>query len=357
MFTHHKKKLILSSLLILLPILFGLLLWNDLPAVMTTHWGADGVADGFTGKIFAVFVPPLLLLAGHWFCLWWTLRDPKNDPQSPKALGMIFWILPVVSLFTNGITYSVALGNDLSILNMTPALLGLVFVFIGNYMPKYRQNRSLGIKVPWTFHTEENWNRTHRFGGKVWVFGGLAMVFAVLLPLEIGTIVTVAAMMILSFAPILYSYLLYRKQVRNHEIPAIAPGQFRSNKLGGISVLLILVFVAVIMFTGSIDIAIGESSMVIDATFWHSLEVEYDAIDSIEYRTDLATGIRTSGFGSARLQMGLFTNGELGSYTRYGYVKATDSIHILCDDAHLVIALQTSEATQALYETLLTKVK
>ncbi|MBQ5760469.1 MAG: DUF1648 domain-containing protein, partial [Clostridia bacterium] len=59
MFTHHKKKLILSSLLILLPILFGLLLWNDLPAVMTTHWGADGVADGFTGKAFAVFVPPL----------------------------------------------------------------------------------------------------------------------------------------------------------------------------------------------------------------------------------------------------------------------------------------------------------
>ena len=82
-----------------------------------------------------------------------------------------------------------------------------------------------------------------------------------------------------------------------------------------------------------------------------------DAIESIEYRTDLATGIRTSGFGSARLQMGFFTNGELGTYTRYGYTKATDSIHILCNDAHLVIALKTPAETQALYETLLTKLK
>ena len=45
MFKPHKKKLLFSSLLILLPILIGLLLWNDLPAAMTTHWGADGTPD------------------------------------------------------------------------------------------------------------------------------------------------------------------------------------------------------------------------------------------------------------------------------------------------------------------------
>ena len=357
MFAKYKKQLILSSLLILLPCLIGVVLWNQLPSTMTTHWGVDGVADGRSGKAFTVFVLPLDLLAGHWFCLWWTLRDPKNHPQSPKALGMLFWILPVISLFTNGITYSVALGNSLSILNFTPALLGLVFVIIGNYLPKCRQNRTMGIKLPWTFHTEENWNRTHRFGGKVWVFGGLAMVFAVLLPLEIGTVVAVAAMLILTFVPMIYSYLLYRKQVSNHEIPAIAPGQFRTGKLGGGIGLAILIFVIAIMFTGNIEATIGDDSLLLDATFWHTLAVDYDAIESIEYRTDLSTGIRTSGFGSARLQMGFFTNGELGTYTRYGYTKATDSIHILCNDAHLVIALKTPAETQALYETLLTKLK
>lgn len=357
MFKPHKKKLILSSVLILLPILFGLLFWNDLPAAMTTHWGADGAADGFTGKAFAIFCLPLIQLAGHWFCLWFTLRDPKNGNQSAKALGMVFWIMPCVSLFTNGIIYVTALRGPFTFFNFMPAMLGLMFVLIGNYLPKCRQNRTLGIKVPWTFHTEENWNRTHRFGGRVWVFGGLAMIFAVLLPLETGMIVTVVSLLVLSFIPILYSWLLYRRQVRNHEIPAIAPGQFRSSKWGGIAVIIILALVALLMFTGDINVATDDSAVTIDATYWHGLTVEYDAIDAIEYRTDLSVGMHTGGFGSPRLQMGLFTNDELGSYTRYAYTGAEESILITCGGDHLVIALKTAEDTQALYDRLLDLVK
>ena len=78
MFTHHKKKLILSSLLILLPILFGLLLWNDLPAVMTTHWGADGIADGTGSKAFVVFGIPTIFLIINLLCLTCTYFDKYN---------------------------------------------------------------------------------------------------------------------------------------------------------------------------------------------------------------------------------------------------------------------------------------
>ena len=31
---------------------------------------------------------------------------------------------------------------------------------------------------------EENWNVTHRFGGKVWVAGGVVILFGILLPQE-----------------------------------------------------------------------------------------------------------------------------------------------------------------------------
>ena len=66
-------KIILSSLIILLPVVYGILMWNDLPDMMTTHWGADGNADGVGGKVFAVFGLPAILLALHFVCLLFTL--------------------------------------------------------------------------------------------------------------------------------------------------------------------------------------------------------------------------------------------------------------------------------------------
>ena len=41
MIKKYKKTLIITSILILLPILAGLLLWNQLPDTSATHFGAD----------------------------------------------------------------------------------------------------------------------------------------------------------------------------------------------------------------------------------------------------------------------------------------------------------------------------
>ena len=72
MFKKYKLQIIVSSIVILLPVLFGLLMWDNLPDIMTTHWGADGTADGFSGKVFAVFGLPCVLLAVHLICLLFT---------------------------------------------------------------------------------------------------------------------------------------------------------------------------------------------------------------------------------------------------------------------------------------------
>ena len=41
-------------------------------------------------------------------------------------------------------------------------LMGALLIIIGNYLPKCRQNYTIGIKIPWTLADEDNWNRTHR---------------------------------------------------------------------------------------------------------------------------------------------------------------------------------------------------
>ena len=110
MLRENKRKLFLSSAVILLPVLFGLIVWNRLPGTLITHWGADGKADGSAAKALAVFGLPLAHLLVHLLCLCLTLRDPKQQRQSPRALGMVFWILPVCSLVTSGMMYRAALG-------------------------------------------------------------------------------------------------------------------------------------------------------------------------------------------------------------------------------------------------------
>ena len=94
MLRNHKWTSILSSAAILLPILVGLLLWDQLPAQMVTHWGADGTPDGTGSRAFAVWGIPLILLAVHWFCLLFTAKDPASKKISRHALGIVFWICP-----------------------------------------------------------------------------------------------------------------------------------------------------------------------------------------------------------------------------------------------------------------------
>lgn len=110
MIKQYKKELIVSTLLALLPIAAGLLLWNRLPGQLATHWGMSG-ADRWSGKAAAVFLRPLLLLAAHYLVLFLVFRDAKNRNQSRKVVGLLFWIIPAVSILVSGITYAVALGG------------------------------------------------------------------------------------------------------------------------------------------------------------------------------------------------------------------------------------------------------
>ena len=91
-----------------------------------------------------------------------------------------------------------------------PILFGLLFTVIGNYLPKCKQNYTIGIKIPWTLDSEENWNKTHRFAGIFWVVGGLA---TLVLGLFGGAWAYIPIMLAMGIAPIVYSFLLFRKGI------------------------------------------------------------------------------------------------------------------------------------------------
>ena len=76
MIKKNKGALILTSLVLLVPILVGLLLWDRLPEQIPSHWGINGEVDGWSSKAFAVFGFPCILLAMHWVCVLISSADP-----------------------------------------------------------------------------------------------------------------------------------------------------------------------------------------------------------------------------------------------------------------------------------------
>ncbi len=345
MLKNNKGKILLSSVIILLPALAGLLLWNRLP-------------DSFGQKGFTVFGLPLILLATHWGCLLVTSLDQKQRSQNPKALGMIFWIVPLISLFANGITYSTALGRKFNPLIITPLMEGLLFMFIGNYLPKTKQNRTLGIRISWTLNNEENWNRTHRFGGKVWFVCGLITLFSVFLPDGLIMPAALCAVCAAVLLPVAYSYGIYR-QHRREGISYAPHSQKKSRRLTTIVsvavIALLLLGVTILMCTGDIKYIFTEDSLEIKADYWRDLTIDYAQIEQADYRTDLSAGMRTNGVGSARLLMGTFNNEELGTYTRYSYTGSQDCIVLKIDGETLVLGAKNSAETREIYEILLEK--
>ncbi len=357
----NKGKAVVSSVLVLLPMLIGLLLWNWLPDNMTTHWGADGVADGTGSKAFAVFAPSLILLGLHWFCLVFSLADPKMQGQSKKATGLLFWICPVISLFCGGILYTTAFGWEARLEQAVFGLLGVLFIAMGNYLPKVKQNMTFGIKIVWAMRNEENWNRTHRFGGKLWVLGGLVMLLGVFLLVNVFLYILLADVLVMAVAPMVYSYALYRKQKKAGIYIAMEQPLIKSHKviavIGTVIGVAVLVLLGLMMVTGDIDYQIGTEGFTIEADYYEDLTVAFDTIDSVEFRETDDPGRRTSGFGSPRLSMGVFTNGEFGRYTRYSYTGAGACVVIRSGEKVLVIGCQTAEETKALYTSLAEKVQ
>ena len=179
----HKGKLIFSSLLVLLPLAAGLLLWNRLPEQLPMHWNAAGQIDGWGSRLAGICLMPLFLRVIHWGCGGACFIDPKNKEQNRKALGLAIWICPVVSLLTGYMTLATALEIELLDVNtLILIFLGVLFIVIGNYLPKCKQNYTIGIRVMWALEDEENWTATHRFASRLWVGCGVVILLLAFLP-------------------------------------------------------------------------------------------------------------------------------------------------------------------------------
>ena len=127
------------------------------------------------------------------------------------------WLCAIISIVIVPVILFKALGADIPIQSIAPVLVGIVFIIIGNYSPKTKLNPVVGVRIKWTLESEENWRRTHRFAGYLWMIGGFVLIVTAFLMYYgfayIWTAVFFGVIIAMIAAPFLYSYYLHKKGI------------------------------------------------------------------------------------------------------------------------------------------------
>ena len=350
MIRRNKWKVLISSIIIILPMIVGFAMRGRLPEEVSRRmYGVGGAWTVFT------LVLPLVLLVLQWAMLLIESRLGMDKAQSPKIVNMVIWIIPSLSVYVTAVMYSVAFGLAVNVFTFICILAGIGLMLMGNYMPKCRRNKTVGLKLSWALASDDNWNRTHRFGGRVMFACGVILLALAFVPARIAPFAMMAVIFAMVLIPTIYSYVYYRKQVKAGEVD---PKQINRQSLGGRIVAICVgvactVLVIALMLVGSIDVSYSDTGFAVDATFAKEVSIQYSDIDAVEYRESGVNGTRVNGFASMKLQHGWFSNEEFGNYTRFTRSGERACVVLTVDGERIVIGLGDNAQTRELYEKVL----
>lgn len=208
-----KKVFLITTGLCLLPVLFGIAVYGKVPSEIPMKWYSDGSVGQYMPKEMTIFGMPLFMAAINALVHFGVNTDPRKA-QIGSSLKMISkWICPLGALTTVPCALLYGMGYQVPMERVIPVLIGAAFIAAGNYFPKSRRNYTVGIKIPWTLNSDENWRKTHHLAAYLWMVSGVLIMLMAILPGSFLYVGMPAAVLLMAFVPILYSYLLYRKGI------------------------------------------------------------------------------------------------------------------------------------------------
>lgn len=212
-----KTATIISIMLVVLTTLAGLLLWNQLPDQMASHWGINDQADGSMSKFWGVFLMPLIATGMLVLFLAIPSLDPlkANIAEFRGSFNNFLVLMMVFLTYIYGLTLAWNLGY--TSLRMSSAILpalGLLFFFIGDMMGKAKRNYFIGIRTPWTLASDTVWDETHRVGAILFKVSGLLTLVGILLPATFA-IWLIVPLIGSAFFSAAYSYIVFRREMKH----------------------------------------------------------------------------------------------------------------------------------------------
>ena len=210
----RKGSILAMWLLALLPLVLVAVFYSRLPDQVPMHWGFDGEINRYGSKNELWLTGAL----GPLFALLFQFL-PRLDPKrrNYEKFQTYYEAFSLVLVAFIAVMMGVALlesfrPGTLSMGRVVSALVGLLFLFVGNIMGKVKPNFFMGIRNPWTLSDPDVWNRAHRLGGGLFFLTGLVtVVSAILLPEPVTFAVLMAGTLLTALIPTVMSYFWYKK--------------------------------------------------------------------------------------------------------------------------------------------------
>ena len=198
------KILIITGLICLIPIIFGVILYDQLPEQMAVHFGVNNEPTSFAPKEFALFGIPIFMFALQVFCcIFSDFMEEKK--QNKKYITIYKWIIPIIEMVVYLTMLAYGAGIELDMRMIVCITLGIVFTLVGNYMPKTEPN-----KLQMNYIRADFWKKIKRPAGYFFVIIGLAFIISAFLNSMVSLIllgiIIVAAILITIYS----IYLFYK---------------------------------------------------------------------------------------------------------------------------------------------------
>jgi uncharacterized membrane protein len=193
--------------------------YPQLAPTVATHWNLSGQANGFSSRVVAVSIMPLVIIAMTGLFNVLPRLDPRRENYA-KFIGTYWLIANAVILFIligHGMIIATGLGYPVKIDRFMPIGVGLLFVVLGNYLTRVEPNWFVGIRTPWTLSSDTVWRKTHRTGGWLMVIAGFVVGASAFLPHGAFLPLFITAIVIIAVIPIVQSYILWKRE--KHDRP------------------------------------------------------------------------------------------------------------------------------------------
>lgn len=207
------KKDIIPIVIILAALAVGIQLYPNLPDVIPSHWNMQGEIDGWNSKGFSVFFMPFLSLGIYILMTFLPGIDPLRKNYE-KFAKVYFWFKVLISLFFVALysfILSVALGFKMNITYFMLPAFSVFFIVIGIFLPKIKRNWFIGIRTPWTIHSDAVWSETHSFSGKAFITAGIISFLGIFFP-SYSFVIFITVTITVAVISMVYSYFSFKKQ-------------------------------------------------------------------------------------------------------------------------------------------------
>ncbi|MBE5927030.1 MAG: DUF1648 domain-containing protein [Lachnospiraceae bacterium] len=219
------------TVLTVLPLIITAVVLRFMPDKIPAHYDAAGNIDRWGSKYESFVLPGIIVIMTlFWLCFikYFENKQKKstNDKEvkeSENNAKMLYYVADSMAIMFGVMQYFILYSAfvaskgeittsavDLSV--VTNVCMGLLFIVLGNVLPKAKKNAVVGVRTVWSMHNDITWTKSNRMGGIVLIICGLLTILESLIIGGVASTFIMLGLLIISTIIItVYSYKIYQR--------------------------------------------------------------------------------------------------------------------------------------------------